>query len=250
MAPTCAFNNCRDPCTSTCRASADESRSPLLLRYESQELAAQATALLVRHFEQLKALFAAGRQIQILSRQRMVDSLLVLDDLVTRLSKLTSNRRLYAHELYEAAWLLGALTSRCYEDEDDDAQVHGDGVSLARSAMTKKLTVDVSDRLCLTCFGIVQVSEGSAQVTFKEVGLEGMLVAADATIPMEHDSVWISGTSYKVKHSDLDTKTLELDRPVTGLDGEKEAWLQVEAQVFQPCHDKQVQCAHTHAQCD
>lgn len=206
----------------------------------------QAISLIVRQFEQRKTLVEAGKQVQVLVRAQMVETLNVLDQLVKRLRRLTANRRLYTNELYEAAWLLGELTVRCYEMDDGGVD---DSASVSKSALTKTaLDVDSADTICLTCVGRVDATEGLNEVTFKKRLQPG--AGTEPRLPAERSTVWIAGKSYKVERADHPTRTLQLDKPVTGLpvvhatsaanDEVGSVWIQLESKVLGPDHDTQL----------
>ena len=62
----------------------------------------------------------AAQQVQLLVRPKMVHGFAQLDRIMRKLNRLASRRRLYDHELYEAAWLMSELTIRCYDEGTAD----------------------------------------------------------------------------------------------------------------------------------
>lgn len=219
-----------------------------LMRYDSYDLASSATSLLLRQFEERRVLAAAGRQVQLLVRPHMVESVTTLEGLVHRLGKLAANRRLYSEELYEAAWLVGLLTIQCYDKQEDGAAgaADDDGASTVLSATThakSALEVDQSDTRCLTCIGRVRLMGKDAQfVAFEKASGAGGVPGVKTAVPYVRSIVWIGGESYRVRKLSDGGKVLMLNRPVVAgtLRPDEWAWLQLEHCIQGPNHDTQL----------
>lgn len=186
-----------------------------LTRYELGELAAQAVALLVRQYEQTTTLVQHARQLQLLVRPAMVHSHAWCDTRTRQLHRLAARRRLYDHEMYEAAWLMGELSLTCYADDESDGayaddrsvapsqtsgrgtremlqrrNTHGSiGTQRSRasgagrsqfSATPTSLELNGGARKCLALVGRATVEGGSDRIVFLELGLANATAASDA----------------------------------------------------------------------
>ena len=222
-----------------------------LTRYDMHALASQAIGLLVRQFEQRTTLVQAGRKMQLLVKPKMVESHALLEGMMRKLNRLAARRRLYDHEIYEAAWLMSDLTIRCFDEEDLDRE----GGSIAghsriapsrapsgssRRGPATQMDVDHTKHLCLSLVGRATVKKGATVVTLTEIGIGPLLGASAASAGLSPNcSVWICGDKYKVAKADDRTTDFILDAPYKGESADI-VWVQVERRIGGPDHDIQL----------
>ena len=117
--------------------------------YQHKDLVSQALGLLVRHFEQRRVLRDTGLQVQLLVKPAMVGMYTAFDEVLRKLRKLASRRRLFDDELYQATRLMGTLTMHCYEEAAGSA-----GRSAAsRQSKSRAGGTDHTAGIYLQCIG-------------------------------------------------------------------------------------------------
>ena len=62
---------------------------------------------MVRHFQQRTVLHKHGRAVQLLVKPDVIAKYAAFDELIHQLQRLAARRRLFEHERYEAAYLMG-----------------------------------------------------------------------------------------------------------------------------------------------
>ena len=244
-----------------------------LTRYELQSLTSEAVVLLVRQYEQHTTLLKNARQVQLLVRPAMIENYAFLERRTRQLERLAVRRRLYDHELYEAAWLMGELTLSCFDAEDGDSSLYEDssrpssrtrvvsnamsrgGMSAAQSSAFSRGTPggvrsinDVVERTrntCLVLIGRATTIEGSRRIAFLEHGLRGKAGGSSGEL-YENDILWVGHHCYRVAAMGVETSDdaapvtiVTLDRPLVGKSAQSE-WVQTERRISGPNHDRQL----------
>ncbi|KAL1529829.1 hypothetical protein AB1Y20_000761 [Prymnesium parvum] len=176
-----------------------------IVRYKHTELVDAALTLLYQYSYQASNLVEAGLQTQLLVKETMVERYQAFDALLRLLGRYSSRRRLMDDETYTVAYILGQLTTQCYEETSENEPV-------AKSiAMTMRTKTDHTAGMYLMLLGKCSLSWGSKNIYLTHRGLYG---GTEGRGIFPKDKLQIFGKMYSVVSVKSDGVSVELNAPV------------------------------------
>ena len=165
-------------------------------------------------------------QVQLLVKPEVIRHYNTFDELINQLGRLAARRRLFDHERYAAARLMGQLTMYCYEEGVESSAMsrtsRRTGLATSRTSGKRSAQTDHTAGLYLLLVGKGRITLGSETVEVTHMDVE------KGTAPRrirKHDRLQIEGQMCSVLQADATGTRLTLDKPISlalpaGMEGE------------------------------